>query len=247
MTDERPHPAKFNKPLLVAIDCILTAEGILPPATILDPMAGVGTGVAHWNDLGYHAQGVELEPEWAMADPMVRIGDARKLSEYFGTSHFDAIITSPAYGNRMADKYAGDPKGSARHTYRISLGRKLSEGSGAAEQYGDAYCNLHAQIVKQMSFFAKDLVIVNMKNHIRNGEEVDVCLFWEKLIRISFPHWRMYAIEVPTAGQRHGANGDLRVDHEILIVAARNRIWPDYTHSNKVRYVYEYMMRPIRE
>lgn len=40
-----------------------------------------------------------------------------------------------AYGNRMAGQYAGDPKGSKRHTYRISLGRRLNERGDAALQW----------------------------------------------------------------------------------------------------------------
>lgn len=91
------HPAKFSPPILDAIDAILTRHG--RPRRTLDPFAGVGR--AHSLDAGWTV-GNELEPEWAVqgAGPMV-VGDATRLPLADGS--VDGVISSPSYGNRMAD------------------------------------------------------------------------------------------------------------------------------------------------
>ena len=100
------HPATFSDPILAAIDAALgDAE------TVLHPFAGIG-GI---HRLNRSTVGVELEPESAEQHPNTIVGNALDLPS--PDDIFDAIATSPTYGNRMADHH--DAKdGSTRHTYR---------------------------------------------------------------------------------------------------------------------------------
>lgn len=127
------HPAKFHPLVLAAAAEVIAADfdaidhpdqyGQKWPWTyrVLDPFAGVG-GIHQLADptskgLGIlHAQGritasryvrttgVELEPAWAAAHPDTIVGNVLHLSA-IAVEPFDALVTSPCYGNRMADAH----------------------------------------------------------------------------------------------------------------------------------------------
>lgn len=101
------HPAKFSAPILDAIlHTLRTYVPVSPlfPPRILDPFAGVGT-IHQLRAHGYDTVGIELEADWAAASEHTTQGDATRLP--FSTETFDAVATSPCYGNRMADAYDG--------------------------------------------------------------------------------------------------------------------------------------------
>jgi len=160
------HCAKFSSPIRDAIAGILEREDPDRRWTILDPFAGVG--LIHELANGRLTVASELEWEWAAAGrPRALAADALRLPFADGT--FDAIITSPCYGNRMADLYDGlgvcrKCKGhptdlfdsppcarcggvghdtSTRYTYRLSLGRALTAGSSAGMKWGPEYRRFH--------------------------------------------------------------------------------------------------------
>ena len=142
---------------------------------VLDPFAGTGRihglgGVV--GGIGVDTVGVELEPEWAQMSPGTIVGDALNVVEMFGARSFDAVMTSPCYGNRMADHHDAkdrcrecnglgevddpfDPTGrgrcekckgsglSNRNTYKAKLGRDPSPGSAAIMQWGPEYRRFH--------------------------------------------------------------------------------------------------------
>lgn len=89
------HPAKFSPSILEVL-----GRWIEPGWRVLDPFAG--TGLIHTIE---HAEtwGIELEPEWATMHPRTIVGNALTLP--FPDASFDAIATSPTYGNRMADSH----------------------------------------------------------------------------------------------------------------------------------------------
>lgn len=123
-----PHPAEYSADLIP-----LFREAIWPdlvPARrrdllVLDPFAG--TGGVHAlrytptiNGRGIRTIGVELMPRWAAASPFTVVGDATDLQSERG--RFDAVVTSPCYGNRFADHHdAGD---TCSHTTYRKVGTK---------------------------------------------------------------------------------------------------------------------------
>lgn len=207
------HPARYTPVILDKMEEIIArAYGAHDLISILDPFAGVGT-IHQLRDRHpeWVTVGVELEPEWATQHPFTIVGDATKLS--FFDNLVDVIATSPCYGNRMADNYAGD--GTRRHTYRISLGRPLTDNSAAGMQWGAAYRNLHTAAWAEAERVLKPggMFLLNISDHIRDGEMVPVS------------HWHVSALSrlglnlvgwhpINTPRQREGANGDLRAPCE---------------------------------
>jgi SAM-dependent methyltransferase len=203
--DGPEHPARYStelRPLLRS-----WVAGLSP---ILDPMAGVGTlGIPSL----IHG---ELEMPWARQCPSpVYQGDACALP--FAAETFGAVICSPAYGNRMADNYGGDKRGSRRHTYRISLGRPLRRESGARMQWGTEYRSLHKAAWREVWRVLKPggVFMLNVKDHWRKGAFQGVP-DWHLNICLEIGFLNATVKEVACPGQRHGQNGDKRAENEIV-------------------------------
>ena len=88
------------------------------PAKILDPFAGTGkiTRLHAWLPKA-EFYGYEIEPEWAeqarAAGCACTTGDSRQM--HYPDAMFDAICTSPTYGNRMADHHEAPRRQPAPH------------------------------------------------------------------------------------------------------------------------------------
>lgn len=208
------HPATYTP---VIVDQMLQVLDQHPEhLTVFDPFAGTGQQLQRLAEGGRTVTGIELEPEWAACSPHVTQGDATDPASW--PEVIDAVVTSPAYGNRMADQYDGRD-GSRRHTYRCSLGRDLSTNSGAALQWGDAYRELHATVwaIAAERVNPGGLVIVNVKNHIRH-HQVQRVVEWHLTTLLGLGLGLVEARPIRTPGQRMGANGAARVDHEHLLV-----------------------------
>ena len=110
------HPAKYSDILLPVFRGMLSGC-----KDILDPFAGTGKLRLVFPDCTL----LEIEPEWASISGAI-VGDATKMP--FADCTFDAICTSPTYGNRMADSFIDHQieKQYKRNTYTHQLGRKLS-------------------------------------------------------------------------------------------------------------------------
>jgi tRNA G10 N-methylase Trm11 len=201
------HPAKYTKGLLDIFGKYLD-----PSSRVLDPFAG--TGRVH--ELPNATVGVEIEPEWAALHPLTLVGDATDLP--FEDGSFDAVVTSPTYGNRMVDKHEAKD-GSKRNTYTHVLGRKLSTNNSGAMQWGEGYRALHLEAWAEARRVLKKegVLIVNCKNHIRKGVEIDVNGWHVKtLIEMGFILWAVEPFY--TKGNGFGANGSLRTDYEYVNV-----------------------------
>jgi SAM-dependent methyltransferase len=191
------HPAKWSESVLVAIAEVVGAEvrRVGHSLEVLDPFAGIGRGRLA-EALGPSAElviGIELQPEW-LADPGTFRGDATHLEPGW-TGRFDAVISSPCYGNRLSDHHdAKDPckvcggsridvagrdrpcspcKGTGlswRNTYAHALRRQggdLVPGSAAGMAWGREYRMLHRDALNEMVRVTKPggLLVINMSNH----------------------------------------------------------------------------------
>lgn len=204
------HPARFNDQILATIDSLLPETG-----RVLDPFAGTGR-IHQLATVGRSTWGVEIEPEWAAMHPQTRVGDATNLPAYW-LEAFDAVATSPCYGNRMADHHEAKDN-SRRNTYRHALGRPLSESNSGAMQWGDDYRDLHRQAWDEVSRVLKPggIFILNISDHIRAGVRQRVTA-WHVTTILGCGFDLQTAVAVETPRNRFGANGDLRVGYESVI------------------------------
>lgn len=227
------HPARFSDPILAVIARLVEIEGrrLRRPLRVLDPFAGVG-GV-HTLEADYpHGQldlhgdtphlatiGIELEPEWAGVHPRTMVGDAIALP--FADATFHIVVTSPTYGNRMADHHNARD-GSRRITYRHTLGRALSPGNSGAMQWGEEYRMLHRRAWGEVHrvMAPGGLFVLNVSNHIRKGVEVPV-VEWHRESLMAMGFALEGDTDVPTPRLRYGANHAQRVAGEQVMCFRR--------------------------
>lgn len=165
------HPARFSGAIIAAVVELLEP---CPPRRILDPFAGTGLVHAIADKLGADSVGVEIEPEWAGLHQRTVCADARSITREM-VGMFDAVVTSPTYGNRMADHHEARDE-SDRATYRHRLGRRLADGNAGAMAWGDDYRALHVAVYRRVvRLLAVDgLLVLNVKDHVRDGDRVRV-------------------------------------------------------------------------
>lgn len=190
-----------------------------------DPMAGDGKRLASIAALlGVPHRGSELEPEF-IADPLVT---ARDLRDYTGSHAI--VVTSPAYGNRLADQYLGTPaerelraatgKVPRRRGYAVALGRKCSPGSGAALQWGQKYRDLHFMLFQHVICYNVvdgGVLLLNIASHFRGGEYQPVAE-WYLGVMVGLGMILVDYRFIETPGYRDGDNRDDRVGGEHLML-----------------------------
>ena len=190
--------------------------------TILDPFAGVGT-IHQLRDYGYETYGIEKEPEWAEQSPFNAVGDSMDLRKALAKAkfpdEFDAVITSPCFGNRMADHHEAKDS-SERNTYRHKLGRPIEGNSSAIMQWGTQYRAFHRTVWAQVERVTRHYFLLNIKDHIRKGEVIPVTVFhagvWQEM------GWDVAEYtRIPTTGLGFGENHDVRVDYESIYMFER--------------------------
>ncbi len=210
------HPAKYNDALLdVFRELLQPVKG----GHVLDIFAG--TGKIHQLREEWITTGIEIEAEWANMHRYTMQGDATELT--FWSNHFDAICTSPTYGNRMADKYDGRD-GSKRNTYRCALGKPLQDNNSGGMQWGKAYRVLHRAAYAEAVRVLKPggLFVLNIKDHIRKGERVRVSTWHFKTLH-SLGLRPLKLRRVKLSGNGFGANGSTRVPYEYVYLLQKKR------------------------
>jgi DNA modification methylase len=212
------HPAIMGNHLLEV------CKEFLPPvgAKVLDPFAGIGTTAKLLPE--YNVVGVEIEKEWADQEETTICGDSLLVVPTLGL--FDAILTSPVYGNRMADDFtASNPK--SRVTYRHRLGRPLSQSTTANLHFGRKnakYEDLHQKIWKVCidALVPGGVFILNCKDFIANGEIQEVTK-WHLNTLQDLGLEVIGQEKVFSRGMRFGANRDKRIDYEWVIALNKVR------------------------
>src|SRR5687768_3397456 len=139
------HPATFSEELWPYLIREMKGHN-----RVLDPFAGVGT----IHELAYRAGvpmsiGYETAEEWANADLYPGMPRRQIVADFLNLAGLapsvDLIVTSPCYGNRMADHHEAKDT-SKRNTYRHRLGRMPTPGSSAVMQWGDEYREFHTKV-----------------------------------------------------------------------------------------------------
>lgn len=201
------HPAKFSAPILTEMQRALDHHG--HGLRVLDPFAGVG--LIHTLE-GHKTIGVEIEPEWANVHPRTIVGDALLLP--FAAGSFDAVATSPTYGNRMADQYDGRD-GSRRYTYRTALDRPLHPRNTARLQWGPGYWHRHwsAWCEARRVLRPGGVFVLNVSDHVRKGETIEV-VAWHRARLLDLGFMLASDEDVSTPRMGHGANREARADAE---------------------------------
>lgn len=206
------HPAKFSEEILELMQVILSRVQENHPGPILDPMAGSG----RLAELGYPTILGELQLKWAKAcKPPAYVADAARLP--FRANTFWAVASSPTYGSRMADRYAGD--GTARYTYTISHGKPLHPENTGGMQWGDAYRAKNTDILWEIYRVLKPggCFILNVSDHYRRGRRQKVSLWWLRTAQETGFEVRQ-GYRVHTRRMRNGANSELRVAYELVFL-----------------------------
>lgn len=230
MATPADHPAPFSDSIVFELHRLTkTWDG-----PILDPYAGIGRIASLGRDDTF---GIEIEPEFDAASllPEERrvCGDSRFLGQFIADGRLPqprAIVTSPDYGNRMADQYLGTPaerdlrertgRKPRRRSYAISLNRRVSEGSGAAHQWGPDYRRCHEAVIDSVTHELEvgAMLALNVSDHYR-GTKIQLVTGWW-IGMIGRCGWRVLEM-VPVETQRFkdGANRELRVENEWIVLA----------------------------
>lgn len=230
MTVDVKHPAQYTPAVLEAFQTALRGVS----GKVLDPFAGMGNIHSLQTDT-LTTFGIEIEPEWAGQHPRTILGSALTLP--FANNSFDAVATSPVYGNRMSDSHNAQERCKAcaeqgcdkcdwsgkrsykRMTYTHTLGRVLHDDNAGVLQWGPRYKEFHREAWAETIRVLKPggLFVLNCSDHIRRGKIMPVTAWHVSHLTTMGIEWG-YRVEVPTPRMRYGQNAHLRVGHEDVFV-----------------------------
>jgi len=216
-----PHPAVYSDAVVVELQSQIDRFR-LNGGLALDPFAGVGQKV---DRLDLHVIKIELQHGWAKPAGYGMVqADSRSMP--FADHTFDLIVTSPAYGNRMADKHNARD-GSRRITYKHYLdrtGEELREGNAGGMQWGKDYQQLHQDVWAECRRVLRSggMFLLNVSDHIRAGQRQYVSR-WHADTLTDLGFTLAYARLVETPRMRRGQNGNARVQGELVMAFRKDR------------------------
>ncbi len=210
------HPAVYTDKFIPVF-----AEHLHGYNKVYDPFGGTGK-IALIREFGWCGELYcsEIEPEWTCRHEGIDhwfIGDSSKTN-FIQDGFFDAICTSPTYGNRMADHFEAKDS-SKRITYRHRLGRVLSEDNTGRMQWGEKYKNKHQEIYAEVlrTLRPEGRFILNISDHIRAGKIISVSQWHiDSLVDLGCIVEKEIKIETQRMG--FGANAKARVEAELICI-----------------------------
>lgn len=231
-TQTPAHPARFSKTILVELAAIVQAEKQRNPGVdnefhILDPFAGTGR-VHELADPanGIHTYGIEIEPEWAAMHPFTQVGDALQLPH--PVAFFDMVLTSPTYGNRLADRHNAKDA-SIRRSYTFDLRKLVGDPTRelAPNNTGRVPFNAQYKVMHQAAWSEVwrvlrpgGLFVLNVSDFVKNKKVQQVCRWHiDTLTMMGFDVER--EIEVETPRLRYGRNWESRLSYEKIYTLRR--------------------------
>ena len=117
----------------------------------------------------------------------------------------------------MADHHNAKD-GSVRNTYTHKLGRPLRLNNSGKMQWGDEYRIFHTSVFKECKRVLRQRgsLILNIKDHIRNGSRQEVTQWYKTMFEIS-GFLLIKEIRCPVSGNRYGANSAMRIEYESIL------------------------------
>lgn len=217
------HPAPYSKVILDTIDEVLPTVG-----AYLDPMCGSGRCFELERN-GRIVVGTEIEPAFAALHPRTIVADATKLP--FGNRSFDGGFCSPTYPNRMNGDYTAPgwtKKPDGRRNYSLSV-RWLERNADVELRQNNTarfsirrdiarYWEVHRAIWMEVARVIRPggIFILNTKD--LPSVPVTEPHVWI-LTTAGFTEKERYRVRPP--GYRNGANRDIRVEGEDIVVFQR--------------------------
>lgn len=207
------HPAVFSDGILPVLASLIDSTH----ARILDPFAGVGRvhELRKLVDWDVETVGVELEKEWADLHPDTHQGNALVLE--YADSCFDAVVTSPTYGNRLADNHIARDD-SVRRSYTHDLGRQLDKDNSGAMQWGSSYRDFHraAWLESKRVLRPNGRLVLNISDHIRQKQRQYVSS-WHAETLLGMGFVLADSSRVVTPRLRSGSHSSSRVASELVL------------------------------
>ena len=135
----------------------------------------------------------------------------------FDDADFDAVVTSPTYGNRLADHHNAKD-GSVRRSYTHDLGRQLQEDNSGAMHWGPKYRDFHrkAWIEAKRVIRPGGRIVLNISDHIRKKQRQFVSS-WHTQTLFELGFELVDANRVLTPRLRQGANSEARITAELVL------------------------------
>lgn len=215
------HPARYSRELLP----VLAEELRGVPGPVLDPFAGTGERLEELAQAlglvpGVDIIGNEIQPRWAAVTPeLVRVGNALALPDPDG--FFGAVVTSPTYGNRLADCHNARD-GSVRHSYTHDHGEPLHPDNSGTLQWGPRYRDFHVRAWCEVARVLRPggRFVLNIKDHYRLNELQPVT-DWHlaELERLGFVLINRHRVN--TRSLRYGSNAALRTADEHVLALTK--------------------------
>ena len=242
------HPARFSNELLEAMGDMLASYGAL---SILDPFAGTGR-VHELRARGHKTMGVEIEPQWAGLHPGTVYGNSLHLSKLFAGVRFDAVVTSPSYGNRFADAHNNHDlckrcrgtglldgkrcpvcfglRTSMRRSYTHDLRRmtgdptlELHSDNSGKMQWGPRYRDFHTRVWSQVPMLLGGPRLFLLNcKDHMRNRERQLVTDWHVGTLEQLGFQVIERREIDTGGLRHGANRE-RFAEELVLMQHNRR------------------------